>query len=148
MLCPMRLSPNFTLAEMERSQTALRLGLDNRAPQEAVERLGALCAHVLQPIRDHFGAVHISSGYRGPALNARIGGSRRSQHLRGEAADIVIAGVTPIEVCRWIEGSRIPFDQLIYEGDWTHVSYSPRTRRQVLTAHFGGGVRYSEGLIA
>ena len=148
MLCSMRLSPNFSLAELERSQTALRLGLDNRAPQEAVERLALLCTEVLQPIRDHFGAVHISSGYRGPALNARIGGSRRSQHVRGEAADIVIAGVTPIEVCRWIEGAAIDFDQLIYEGAWTHVSYSPQHRRQVLTAHFDSGVRYSSGLIA
>ena len=142
----MRLSPNFTLPEMERSQTALRLGIDNRAPQEAVGRLGLLCTAVLQPIRDHFGAVHVSSGYRSPALNARIGGSRRSQHMRGEAADIVIAGVAPIEVCRWIEGSAIDFDQLIYEGDWTHVSYSPRARRQVLTAHFDGGVRYTRGI--
>lgn len=144
----MRLSPNFTLTELERSQTARRLGLDNLAPREAVECLTALCVQVLQPIRDHFGPVHISSGYRGPALNARIGGSRRSQHMRGEAADIVIAGVTPIEVCRWIEGSPIDFDQLIYEGDWTHVSYSAQQRRQVLTAHFDGGVRYSKGLIA
>lgn len=143
----MRLSPNFTLSELERSQTALRLGIDNLAPREAVERLTALCMQVLQPIRDHFGAVHVSSGYRGPALNARIGGSRRSQHMRGEAADIVIAGVTPIEVCRWIEGAAIDFDQLIYEGDWTHVSYSSQNRRQVLTAHFDGGVRYSKGLI-
>lgn len=147
MLCSMRLSPNFTLEELERSQTARRLGLDNRAPQEAVGRLALLCTEVLQPIRDHFGPVYISSGYRGPALNARIGGSRRSQHIRGEAADIVVVGVTPVEVCRWIEASRISFDQLIYEGDWTHVSYSPRRRRQVLTAHFGGGVRYSQGLI-
>lgn len=144
----MRLSPNFTLSELERSQTALRLGIDNLAPKEAVERLAALCVQVLQPIRDHFGPVHISSGYRGPALNARIGGSRRSQHMRGEAADIVIAGVTPIEVCRWIEDSAIEFDQLIYEGEWTHVSYAAQRRRQVLTAHFDGGVRYSKGLIA
>ena len=147
MLCSMRLSPNFTLAELERSQTALRLGLDNRAPQEAIKRMVLLCTEVLQPIRDHFGAVHISSGYRDPVLNAHIGGSRRSQHMRGEAADIVVAGVTPIEVCRWIEASRIRFDQLIYEGDWTHVSYSPQHRRQVLTAHFDGRVRYSKGLI-
>lgn len=143
----MRLSPSFTLAEFERSQTALRLGLDNRAPAAAAARLALLCAEVLQPIRDHFGPVHISSGYRGPALNARIGGSRRSQHMRGEAADIVIAGVAPIEVCQWIEASAINFDQLIYEGGWTHVSYSSQRRRQVLTAHFGGGVRYTEGLI-
>ena len=144
----MKLSKNFTLEELERSQTALRLSIDNLAPKEAVERLALLCARVLQPIRDHFGPVHISSGYRGPALNARIGGSRRSQHMRGEAADIVIAGVTPIEVCRWIEGSTIDFDQLIYEGDWTHVSYSSQPRRQVLTANFDAGVRYSKGLTA
>ena len=148
MLRSMRLSPNFTLAELERSQTALRLGLDNRAPAVAVARLALLCTEVLQPIRDHFGPVHISSGYRDPVLNAHIGGSRRSQHMRGEAADIVVAGVTPIEVCRWIASSRIRFDQLIYEGGWTHVSYSPQHRRQVRTAHFGGRVHYSEGLTA
>ena len=151
MLRSMRLSANFTLAEMERSQTALRLGIDNLAPAGVVVRLIALCREVLQPIRDHFGPVHVSSGYRGRELNAHIGGSPLSQHMRGEAADIVIAGVTPIEVCRWIEGSAIDFDQLIYEGNWTHVSHSSHRRRQVLTAHFGGRdgqVCYSEGLIA
>ena len=144
----MRLSKNFTLEELEQSQTALRLGIDNRAAREAVECLTALCVQVLQPVRDHFGPVHVSSGYRSRALNARIGGSQRSQHMRGEAADIVIAGVTPIEVCRWIEGAAIDFDQLIHEGDWTHVSCSSEHRRQVLTAHFDGGVRYSKGLVA
>ena len=99
----MRLSHNFTLAELEHSQV--------------IKHLERLCQEVLQPIRDHFGAVHISSGYRCPALNKHIGGSPRSQHCQSEAADIVIANVKPIEVCRWVVATGLPFDQLIEEGN-------------------------------
>ncbi len=145
----MRLSPNFTLAEMERSPTALRLGIDNQAPDDAIKQLTLLCQEVLQPLRDHFGPVTVSSGYRCPALNQHIGGSVRSQHCLGQAADIVITGVTPLDVCRWFVDVQISFDQLIYEGTWTHISISDTPRAKVLTAHFSNGrVRYSRGLVA
>ena len=144
----MQLSQHFSLAEMERSQTALRLGIDNSAPCDERINLTRLCEEVLQPVRAHFGPVHVTSGYRCPALNKAIGGASSSQHCQGRAADFVIAGVKPIEICRWVADSGLPFDQLIEEGTWTHLSWSASPRGMVLTAHFDRGrVSYSEGLV-
>ena len=145
----MQLSHHFTLAEMERSQTALRAGIDNHPSIDVINNLKRLCLEILQPIREHFGPVHISSGYRCPELNKHIGGSPRSQHCQGEAADIVIATVKPIDICRFVVEAGLPFDQLIEEGTWTHVSYTDHPRGQVLTAHFENGkATYSEGLLS
>ena len=145
--CRMQLSRHFSLAEFLRSQTATRLGIDNTPGPDQIDNLTWLCVRVLQPLRDHFGPVTITSGYRCPALNARIGGSASSQHCHGEAADIVVPGTAALAVCRWIEQSGLPFDQLIHEGNWTHVSYCSAPRGRVLTAHFAGGrATYSEGL--
>jgi len=144
----MKLSPHFTLDEFTVSQTATRLHINNTPPPAYVPCLIELCDALLEPIREHFGVVHISSGFRSRSLNAAIGGSNSSQHSKGEAADIIIYGKTPLEVCRWVEQSGLPFDQLIEEGGWTHISYSPKLRRQALTAHFetGMGATYTVGL--
>ena len=125
----MKLSSNFFLSEFERSQTAARRGIDNLViPQSRVHmNLVTLCQRVLQPLRDGLGPVHISSGYRCSALNEAIGGSVSSQHCYGLAADIVIGGYSPGEVCGWIKSRNLPFDQLINEYDqWTHVSIAPK----------------------
>ena len=145
----MRLSPAFTLAELTHSQTALRLGIDNDPSVEVIHALQRLCLELLQPIRDHFGPVQVASGYRCPELNKHIGGSSRSQHCQGEAADIVIATVKPIDICRFVVEAGLPFDQLIEEGTWTHISSADTPRGQVLTAHFENGkATYSEGLLS
>jgi hypothetical protein len=151
----MKLSPHFTLRELTKSQTAERLGIDNTPGGDAVEALRALCANVLEPVRLRFGPLSPSSGYRGPKLNAAIGGSGKSQHMRGEAADIEVAMASNPELARWIVAN-LEFDQLILEfyvpGDprsgWVHVSYTAtgRNRREVLTAVKGQG--YHKGLIA
>jgi len=135
----MNLSTHFTLAEFEHSQTATRNEIDNSAPDAVIMPMMELCEALLEPIREHFGMVIVSSGYRCPDLNAATHGSNNSQHSKGEAADLVIPGYKPIEVCRWVEASDIPFDQLIFEGDWTHISYGSRMRRSVLTAVFEHG---------
>lgn len=84
----MRLSPNFTLAEFEASDTAVRLGIDNRVPQPLLGNVQRLVTQILQPLREQTGAaVRISSGYRSPKLNAAVGGSTRSQHMHALAAD-------------------------------------------------------------
>lgn len=138
----MRLSENFQLHEFTRSQTATRRGIDNTPGQQEIASLRLLCEKVLEPVRAHFGApVRISSGYRSPALNRAIGGSRTSQHAKGEAADFEIAGVSNVEVCRWME-ARLNYDQLILEfytpgipnSGWIHVSYREPYRNQELTA--------------
>jgi len=136
----MRLSKNFTLGELTRSQRALRLGMDNTPPDFAIENLQRLVTHVLQPVRDHFGAVAVSSGYRSAGVNAAEGGALNSQHLLGEAVDFEVPGVPNMDVCEWIRDN-LQFDQLIAEylkkddpaAGWIHVSYSQNLRKQVLS---------------
>ncbi len=149
----MNLSPHFTLAELVRSQRAARDGIDNMPSNIIVTRLMALCEYILEPIRLHFGPVHISSGYRSPLVNKAELGSRTSQHMRGEAADIEVPGVANVNLCEWIMSARLPFDQLILEfyrddlgsAGWVHVSHSLHgNRAQVLRTT--DGRTYQDGL--
>lgn len=148
----MKLTENFSLAEFERSQTAARMGLDNRAPDWAADNLRRLCQTVLQPLRDQVGIIYLSSGYRGEQLNQCIGGSPASQHCYGQAADIHAAGLSPHDLCRAIISLELPFDQLILEfGEWVHVSVTApnhRARGNILTASKQGGrTVYNQGLM-
>lgn len=153
----MKLSPHFTLAEMTASDTARRIG-DRNQPQLAahVDALRLLCLKVLEPVRAHFARpVRVNSGYRSAQTNAAVGSSPTSQHRRGEAADIEIAGLSNAALAAWI-ADHVEFDQLILEahraGDpnsgWVHVSYrAGRNRRQVLIMTLGThGPVYSAGL--
>ena len=126
----MRLSKNFSLAELTKSQTATRKGIDNEPSTEHVENLIHLAETVLQPIRDEFGRpVVISSGYRSPELCEAIGSSAKSQHAKGEAADFEVPGMDNMQLAMWISKNTV-FDQLILEfyepGDpnsgWVHCS--------------------------
>lgn len=146
----MNLSLSFTLDEFLRSQTAARLGREIVAEPEIVDALRELCVNVLQPLRDAIGVtIAISSGYRPNWLNPLIGGSSTSQHMQGQAADIIAVGFTPMALCQKIIDLGLPFDQVISEFDqWTHVSYSERQRGQVLTARrIGGTTAYLKGLV-
>tara|TARA_R110001592_G_scaffold138865_3_gene358418 strand:+ start:407 stop:865 length:459 start_codon:yes stop_codon:yes gene_type:complete len=139
----MKMSANFSLGEMTSSHTAQRLGIDNTPNDEQIENLKELCEKVLQPIRDKFGPVRVTSGLRVPDLNTAIGGSKSSQHCKGEAADINLCangcGGKNSDVFNYIKES-LTFDQLIWEfGDscpaWVHVSYKyGHNRGQVLKA--------------
>lgn len=135
-----QLSKNFTLDEFQRSQTAVRHGVDMSIQQGGViySNLLRLCRQVLQPVRDHFGQVIITSGYRPPKLNQLIGGSPTSQHTTGQAADFIVPGVAPVVVARWIRDNCPGFDQVIHEfGEWVHVSVPAShkfPRNQALTA--------------
>ena len=139
----MKLSANFTLSELTKSQTAVRKNIKNEPSTAHVENLIHLAETVLQPVRDHFGKpVVISSGYRSPALCEAIGSSSKSQHARGEAADFEIMGVDNMQLAMWIN-KNTDFDQLILEfyepGDptsgWVHCSaVREGSRAQVLKA--------------
>lgn len=146
-----RLSPNFLLAEFTLSQTASRHGIDNMPPDWAIHALEQLCLNVLEPVRAHFERpVLISSGWRGPELNRRVGGSKTSQHCKGEAADFRVAGVSNLAVCQWME-RRLNYDQLIYEfgeAGWVHVSWRVPYRNQELTARrVGRKTVYLTGIV-
>lgn len=139
----MKLTNNFTLEELTKSETALRRGLDNTPTVEVVENLKVLAEKVLQPVRDHFAkGVKVNSGYRAPEVNAAVGGSKTSDHCLGMAADIEIPGLPNAELAEWIEAN-LEYTQLILEfytqgvpdSGWVHVSYDPKNlKKQSLTA--------------
>jgi zinc D-Ala-D-Ala carboxypeptidase len=153
----MSLSPNFTLSEMTKSDTALRLGMDNIPDQAEIANMQALAVNVLQKVRDHFGkGVKVNSGFRHPDVNAKVGGSKTSDHCKGMAADIEIPGVANADLARWIVDN-CEFRQVILEfytpgvpdSGWVHVSYNPAdNKKQVLTAtKKDGKTVYLPGLI-
>jgi hypothetical protein len=139
----MNLSPNFTLSEMVKSETALRHNMDNTPGEAEIANLKTLCEKVLQPVRDHYGkGVKVNSGFRHPDVNAAVGGSKTSDHCRGQAADIEIPGVPNHELAEWIKAN-LDYTQLILEfytrgvpdSGWVHVSYNPADlKKQDLTA--------------
>ena len=126
-----KITENFTLEEMYRSETAERRRIDNRPSAEIEANLEYLVKNVLQPLRDHFGVpIRVTSGYRSPALNRAIGGSSSSWHSHGCAADIQIPSgrVSLKEVFEWIYRN-LPYTELIAEGidrngrvSWVHVA--------------------------
>lgn len=126
----------FTKSELTRSDTARIRGIDNTPTPEASAALDALMWNVLDPIRRMWGKpIIVNSGYRCPKLNAAVGGSATSQHMKGEAADITAGDPTKNkELFDMIARSAIPFDQLIDEKNyrWIHVSYRPNGRRNIL----------------
>jgi len=140
------LSKNFALEEFTRSATANRLGIINQPGPAEIAALGLLVQNVLQPLRDGVGfPIIISSGYRSPKLNEAIGGATKSQHMKGQAADLV--SQDNAKLFNYIM-TNLPFDQLIWEAgndeqpDWIHVSYKPSfNRNRVLRYYPGQGYR-------
>lgn len=144
----MNLTKDFTLQEMTRSEAATRHGFKEQfAPSEnIIANLKLLCENILQPLREKLGVkISVTSGYRSKRTNNAIGGSATSQHIEGQAADIKVNGISTIELCRKIKEFDLPFDQLIEEfGQWVHVSYSEKNRRQILQAtKKGRATRYA-----
>ena len=154
----MKLTANFSLAEMIKSDTALRHDIDNIPDDEQLANMVALCENVLQRVRDHYGmGVKVNSGFRHPTVNAKVGGSKTSDHCKGMAADIEIPGVANADLAKWIVDN-MNFRQVILEfytpgvpdSGWVHVSYNPAdNKKQVLTAaKQGGKTVYLPGLVA
>jgi hypothetical protein len=135
----MQLSAHFNLAEFTRSESAKRHNVSNQPTKEHLDNIKILCERVLEPLRMKFGPIIISSGYRSKVLNHYIGGSLKSQHCEGKAADIDMDGmgsVTNKEIFEYIKNN-LEFDQLINEFNysWVHVSYNlGKNRKQVLDA--------------
>ena len=152
-----RVSKNFALSEMTKSATAERLGVDNSPNSIHLVNLTHLAIHILQPVRDQFGVITINSGYRSPALNAKVGGSKTSQHCNGQAADFESFSTPNPDLAKWI-AKNLDFDQLIlefYDGvdpnsGWVHCSYNLMgNRKKILTAlKTGGKVVYRNGFVS
>jgi len=154
----MKLSANFELAELIKSQVAERKGIPNNPSPDQIDNLKSLCINVLQPIRSEFDKpVIISSGFRSAELCIAIGSKPTSQHAEGKAADLEIPGVDNMELAMWIKNNlnfdnmelamwiknNLNFDQLILEfykdgepnSGWIHVSWNgDDNRNQTLRA--------------
>jgi zinc D-Ala-D-Ala carboxypeptidase len=150
----MQLSKHFKLIEFEKSMTATRLGIKNKAGSGEIKNLTDLCYGVLEPTRAKFDkSIIISSGYRSEELCEAIGSKKTSQHTKGQAVDFEIAGISNLEVALWISNN-CDFDQLILEywnsedndsnSGWIHVSFvEGSNRKQILTFD---GKNYTNGL--
>lgn len=132
----MNLTPHFTLEEMVRSEIAVRNSIDNTPSVQQMASLKRLCKDILEPLRALVEKpINISSGFRNPTVNSLVGGSPNSQHMKGEAADISVEGLTTQQLFDLIRASALPYDQLIQEFDaWVHVSHRANNRRQALFA--------------
>ena len=139
----MNLSENFTLQELIYSDTAIRMGIDNKPNDETIENLKILCENILEPVRANFKApVVVSSGYRSEAVCLAVGSSSKSQHIKGQAVDFEIFGIPNKEVADWIVNN-LDYDQCILEfwnekepnSGWVHCSYNGSgNRKQYLNA--------------
>jgi len=140
----MDIARHFTLDELKHSNTAKTEGINNEPGPSEVEALRALCAAVLDPLRDKLGkSIVVNCAYRSPMLNKRVGGVANSQHLAGQAADIQAPGVPVVDLFKLIVQQGLPFDQVIYEAKnatskWVHVSHVDGANRgEIRVAKFG-----------
>jgi hypothetical protein len=140
----MKLTQNFTLKELTKSDTAIRKGISNEPNTDEIEKLKLLCETILQPVRDKFGAVTVTSGYRSPELCQAIGSSVNSQHTKAEAVDFEVEGVDNADVAYWIKDNITNWDQMILEfytpcqpnSGWIHCSITSKLeRKQFLSAY-------------
>ncbi len=149
----MQLSKNFKLEEFEKSSTATRLGIKNKAGSGEIKNLTDLCYAVLEPVRAKFDKpIMVTSGYRSEELCVAIKSSKTSQHTKGQAVDFEIAGVSNLQLAIWIQNN-CDYDQLILEfwkeeeganSGWVHCSYNEGSnRKQVLTFN---GKEFKNGL--
>tara|TARA_E500000318_G_scaffold29052_4_gene29067 strand:+ start:8635 stop:9090 length:456 start_codon:yes stop_codon:yes gene_type:complete len=133
----MRLSNNFTLSEIIKSNTAARLNIKNAPNKEHLKNMQVLIRDLIQPMRDALGPIRISSGYRSPALNRAIGGSSKSQHCKGQALDLQFwkdGEMCNKEIYDWVLKSGLEFDQMINEFDyaWIHISLKNKNNRNMV----------------
>ena len=137
----MRLSKNFVLSEITRSNTAKRLNISNAPDKEHLRNMQRIVSDLIQPIRDALGPIRITSGYRSPQLNRAIGGSSKSQHCKGQALDLQFwedGKMCNQKIYDWIIEEGIEFDQMINEFDfaWIHISLKAnKNRKEVLEAY-------------
>jgi hypothetical protein len=139
----MQLSKHLSRAEFERSDAAIKHGINNSMNSGQLAKAMALAINCFEPIREHLGKpIRVNSGYRSPAVNKRIGGALTSQHSLGEAIDL---DLHDRDLFEWIIDN-VVFDQLIYEAGndteaaWFHISYREgRNRKQVLRMIKKGG---------
>lgn len=141
-----RISDHFTLKEVTQSQTAARKGIDNALPDDLYPNAAIVAESLLEPVRAYYGIPFSpSSWYRCLELNRAIGSRDRSQHVRAQAVDFEIPGISNIEVAKYIN-DELQYDQLILEfykenipnSGWIHVSYRSLKENRMQALVFDG----------
>ena len=133
-------SKHFSWAELTRTGSTELQQINRQEAEQYRAALTALATTILEPIRAKFGPLKVNSAFRGASVNAKVGGSKTSQHLKGEAADIVAPSVSVEELHRWIvTESGLPYGQCILEKtaparpySWVHVSLGEPWRKDTL----------------
>lgn len=158
-----QLSPHFSLRELTRSDTALRLGIDNSPTDIHLNNLVLVCVHILEPVRKVFGPVRVNSGYRSLALNMAINPlittlNKLSKHCTGQAVDFEVDGISNVVVAEWVRDNIPEFQQLILEfytpgqpnSGWVHAAYvvGGQTKECLTAVKVGGKTTYLVGLQA
>lgn len=157
----MQITEHFSLREMTRSDTAVRLGIENDPTAEHLQNLVLLCTHILEPVRTHYGPVRVNSGYRSLALNMSVNPmtstiDKLSKHCLGQAVDFEVEGVSNVELAIWCRDNLPEYGQVILEfytpgqpnSGWVHVSYVVgNQKKECLTAAKNNGkIVYSLGI--
>lgn len=150
-----QISKHISYREATHSNTAKRRGLPNNPGREALKNMVAVAENIFEPLREWVGCpIKVNSFFRSARVNAAVGGSTRSQHVKGEAIDIddVYGCKTNAEMFWWIV-ENTDFDQIIWEfgnsknPDWVHVSYkrNGQNRGRLLRARrINGRASYEE----
>lgn len=123
---------NFTISELIQSDTAIKHNINNMPDINSLDYMLELIVYCLQPIRDKLGKpMIISSGYRNSQINKMIGGTANSQHVKGQAVDFKVKGMTIQSIIDFINKSGIEYDQLINEyNQWVHISFVKEHNRK------------------
>jgi len=156
-----QISEHFTLEELTRSDTAMRLGIDNTPDQKYIDNLKLLCDNALEVIRAHFGKVRVNSGYRCLALNMSVNPmtttiKKLSKHCTGQAADIEVEGVPNAVLAQWCVDNLPEFEQVILEfytpgqpnSGWVHVAFCVGEQKRLVgtMSRINGESIYKEGI--
>ena len=147
----MNLSDNFTIEETSHSDYAKKHGIDNTLPSIYYDNAALVARHILEPIRERFGAFSPQSWYRGVSLNKAVGGSAKSEHCTASAVDFEVPGYSNLEVALWCRDNLI-YNQLILEkhnpkdptAGWVHCSFIKGINKQQAMRY--NGTEYSKGL--
>ena len=143
------LTQPYTVAQLIQSDKATALHIDNTPDAIWNSNITQYLIPGLDKVKALLGYdLEHSSGYRCPALNAAVGGSKTSAHMEGYAEDFWCPAFgSPAQIVHALSASGLKFDQLIYEHTWVHISFDPRLRQQFETAHFdaNGDAKYTQG---
>ena len=131
----------FSIAEMTRSDTARRLGIDNTPPDSIKKNLTLFIEKVLDPIREDWGSpIIVSSGYRCPELNKAVGGANTSGHQYGYCADLQVkGGMKKIReladfILKWMKDHNMKWDEILFEHSggvtWLHFCWIGKDGKQ------------------